>query len=165
MTASAARLVPVPGLAPAAAERPRVVTAPALVPARHVAVCDDDMRFIRFVERLLGEVEAAICPVTTLDPHEAVNVVAHAGCDAVMIDLRIYNDDHAGLTLVQLFREHPVTASLPLLMVTGASQRDLKKHDEFLQAHGCALLPKPFGADALLDALGLSLPATATAQA
>jgi CheY-like chemotaxis protein len=159
MTAGAARLAPTTAIRFGAPES-KVVRAVAREPARHVAVCDDDMRFIRYVERLLEQAGARICPVTTLDPHEAVDVVAGARCDAVMIDLHIYNDDRAGLTLVQLFREHAATASLPLLMVTGASPRDLKKHDRFLQSHGCALLPKPFVADALLNALGLTMTAS-----
>jgi CheY-like chemotaxis protein len=140
--------------APSAVPQLRVATAP----ARHVAVCDDDVRFIRFVERLLVEADARICPVTELDPADAVRVVADACCDAVMIDLHIYNDDEAGLTLVRLFREDPRTSGLPLLMVTGASQRDLKRHDAFLQSYGCGLLPKPFEANELLTTLGLPLP-------
>jgi CheY-like chemotaxis protein len=124
--------------------------------ARNIAVCDDDIRFIRYVERLLGEVRARVSPVTTLDPEEAVRVVVGAGCDAALIDLHIYNDGHAGLTLVRLFREHPATAAMPLLLVTGAAPRDLKPHESFLREHHCGVLPKPFGTDALLTALGLA---------
>jgi CheY-like chemotaxis protein len=136
MAASAARFLS--AIAPPGAEDR--IAAP-MPPARHVAVCDDDVRFIRFVERLLGQAQARICPVTELDPEGAIRVVAEAGCDAVMIDLHIYNDEHAGLTLVRLFREHPVTQSLPLIMVTGASQRDLKRHDEFLQLGALSTAP------------------------
>ena len=150
---------------------PALVMPPAPVPLapmgsprfwpRNIAVCDDDIRFIRYIERLLGEVRARVSPVTTLDPEEAVRVVADSGCDAALIDLHIYNDDRAGLTLVRLFREHDSTASMPLLLVTGAAARDLKPHESFLREHRCGVLPKPFGTDALLRSLELA-PLTAT---
>jgi CheY-like chemotaxis protein len=123
-----------------------------------VAVCDDDLRFIRLVERMLGEVESTIVPVTTLDPDDAVRVIAEAGCDAALIDLNIYNDCQAGLTLVRLLREHPATASLPLLLATAASVRDVRRHDAELRALNCGVLAKPFSVDALFDALGLVSP-------
>jgi CheY-like chemotaxis protein len=157
MAIGAARLLHPAGLATRPhGDAPQPLLSPRQA-ARHVAVCDDDIRFIRFVERLLEEAGATVCPVTTLDPHDVVRVVAEAGCDAIMVDLHIYNDDQAGLTLVRLFREHASTRGLPLLLVTGAPPRDLKRHEDFLREYRCGLLPKPFASDALLGSFGLAL--------
>jgi CheY-like chemotaxis protein len=122
-----------------------------------VAVCDDDVRFIRMVERLLAEAHAAIVPVTTLDPNDAVRVVMEAACDAALIDLNIYNDGQAGLTLVRLLRECPATAGMSLFLVTAASPRDVKRHEALLRESRCGVLPKPFSAEELFAALGLSV--------
>jgi CheY-like chemotaxis protein len=140
----------IPAVAPKPLHAPRA--------ARHVAVCDDDLPLIRYVERALGLAGVRVLPVTTLDPSEGVRVVAEAGCDAALIDLHIYNDDHAGLTLVRLLRANPSTAKLRLVLVTRASLRDLKRHDAFLREHECGVLTKPFPSDALLASLGLVLP-------
>jgi CheY-like chemotaxis protein len=139
---------------PTAAE----ATMPAIRPSREIhriAVCDDDLAFIRFVERLFSCAGATIVPVTTLDPAEAVRVIGDAGCDAALIDLRMYNDDHAGLTLVRLLRECPTTMDIPLEMVSGAT-RELKKHADYLHELRCAVLPKPVSAEDLLASLGLA---------
>lgn len=126
--------------------------------SRCVAVCDDDLRFIRLVERMLEEVHASIVPVTTLDPDDAVAVIAEAGCDAALIDLNIYNDGQAGLTLVRLLRENAATAELPLLLATAATMRDVRRHGQFLRDFRCDVLPKPFSADALFAAIGVAAP-------
>ena len=126
-----------------------------------VAVCDDDVRFIRLVERMLDEVHACVVPVTTLDPHDAVAVIAEARCDAALIDLNIYNDGQAGLTLVRLLREHQATSAMPLLLATAATMRDVRRHGQFLRDFNCDVLPKPFSADALFEALHVVVPAPA----
>jgi CheY-like chemotaxis protein len=128
-----------------------------------VAVCDDDIRFIRLIERLLGEANVDVVPVTTLDPNDAVRVIAEEACGAALIDLNIYNDDHAGLTLVRLLRQHPSTAGLPLVLATATAPRDLRRHEAFLRDFGCAVLSKPFSAEALFAVLGLCVPSAPAA--
>lgn len=147
-------------------DAPGLMTPPALplasvAPAQRtlcVAICDDDVRFIRLIERMLDEVQASVVPVTTLDPHDAVAVIAEAGCDAALIDLNIYNDGQAGLTLVRLLREHAATSTMPLLLATAATMRDVRRHGQFLRDFHCDVLQKPFSADALFEALGVATP-------
>ena len=138
---------------PPAAALPRHldVTGP---PARRVAVCDDDLPFIRFVERALAGTGATVHPVTTLDPAEAVRVIADTGCDAALIDLHMYNDDRAGLTIAELLRHDPATRDIRMRIAT-AAPRDLRRFDTELESLNCPVLPKPFDIDELLLTLGL----------
>ena len=127
-----------------------------LPPARCVAVCDDDLPFIRFVERALVSEGASVAPVTTLDPEEAVRVIAQSGCDAALIDLHMYNDDVAGITIARMLRADPATEHMRLRLATGAAPRDLRGVEGDLVALRCGLLPKPFTESELLVTLGLA---------
>ena len=141
-----------------AAAAPPVLHSP--VPARsirRIAVCDDDIRFIRYVERALACADVAMTPVTTLDLDEAVRVLAGSGCDAALIDLCMYDDRHAGFRLVERIRACVVTASLPLYLATG-DVREAMRYQELLQANRCTLLAKPFGPEELMSTIGITTP-------
>lgn len=124
-------------------------------PARRVAVCDDDLRFIRFIERAFLETGATVQPVTTLDPEEAVRVIAATACDTALIDLRMYNDDLAGLTIASMLRADPTTHDIRMRIATCAP-RDLRRYDDTLRALRCEVLPKPFSIDDLFASLGMA---------
>jgi DNA-binding response OmpR family regulator len=115
---------------------------------RPVAVLDDDVQFIRMVERILGTEDIPVQPVTTPDLDEAVSVVAMTNCRAALVDIYIYGEV-AGFELVERLRAHPATADLPLIVTSGA-YREIARHVPFLQQHRCSILPKPFEIDALL---------------
>ena len=137
---------PLPPLPQAAAPRK---------PIRRIAVCDDDIRFIRYVERALACADVAMTPVTTLDLDEAVRVLAASGCDAALVDLCMYDDRHAGFRLVERIRACAPTASLPLFLATG-DVREAMRHQDLLQAHHCELLAKPFGPEELMSTIGIT---------
>ena len=116
--------------------------------SRRVAVLDDDIRFIRLVERILGTEDIEIQPVTTLDIEEARRVIAESGCQAAIVDVYMYGDA-SGFRLVERLRRDPDLAELPIIVASGA-RREIGRRVEFLQAHRCTVLLKPFGADELI---------------
>jgi CheY-like chemotaxis protein len=147
---------------------PREAAAPAasrplLQPPGTVAVFDDDVRFIRYVERVLAFERLAVVPVTTIDEHEAVRVVAEARCAAALVDLRMYGDAMAGFRFVEVLRQTTATSRLPVCLVT-AELPELRRRRELVESYDCAVLPKPFGPDELLAALGITAPATPVAE-
>jgi CheY-like chemotaxis protein len=135
---------------------PQLVS-PAVASARRVAVIDDDIRFIRLVERILRSEDVEVQPITTLDVDEAICVLAESRCDAAIIDVFMYGSQ-TGFTLVERLRRDPATANLPIIVASGA-RREIGKRVGFLQQHRCGVLLKPFDAEELLTKLeSLSLP-------
>jgi DNA-binding response OmpR family regulator len=116
-----------------------------------VAVLDDDLRFIRMVERALADTGIGIAPVTTLDADEAVRVISSSDCLAAMIDVYMYGEA-AGFDIVRRLRAQPATGSMPLILTTGA-RREVGRYAAFLQAHDCDVLLKPFAVGDLVHAL------------
>jgi CheY-like chemotaxis protein len=117
-------------------------------------VCDDDLPFIRYVERALKLVDVEVTPITTLAQDEALRVLASSGADAALLDLHMYDDGDAGFRLVEAARANPATARMPLYLSTGDA-RAVQRNLALLQSHDCHLLLKPFGLDELLAALHL----------
>jgi two-component system, OmpR family, alkaline phosphatase synthesis response regulator PhoP len=113
-----------------------------------VAVLDDDIKFIRLVERILRDEHLDVQPVTTLDLDEAVRVVEQSGCRAALIDVYMYGDC-AGFALVEKLRANPATANLPLI-VTSAAHREVGRKVGFLVKNNCSVLLKPFDVDDLV---------------
>lgn len=120
-------------------------TTPATPP---VAVIDDDIKFIRMLERALGTHEIPILPVTTLDIDEAVRVIEDAGCRAAVVDVFMYGDA-LGFSLVEKLRERPTLASLPIIVSSGA-RREIGRKVNFLQDQRCSVLLKPFDINELV---------------
>jgi CheY-like chemotaxis protein len=114
-------------------------------------VLDDDVRFIRMVERILKSEDISIEPVTTPDLDEAVRVVSMAGCRAALVDIYLYGEA-AGFDLIERLRAHPLTSELPLIVTSGA-YREIARNLSFLEHFNCAVLPKPFEVEALLHQL------------
>lgn len=115
---------------------------------RRIAVLDDDIRYIRMVERILKSEHMQVQPVTTLDVDEAMRVIAGSACDAAIVDVYMYGNA-LGFTLIERLRQHPPTATLPIIVASGA-RRELGRRVSFLQQHGCSILVKPFGIDDLV---------------
>ena len=117
----------------------------------HIAVLDDDIRFIRMVERVLASERIGTVPITTIDLEEAVRIVGEGRFAAVLVDIMMYGNA-AGFDLIEKLRATPATASVRVVVVSGA-RRELGRRVDFLRAHQCAVLPKPFEPDELLAKL------------
>lgn len=115
---------------------------------RPVVVIDDDLQFIRMVERALKAEGIPVQAVTTPDVDEAAAIVARSGCRAALVDVYMYGET-LGFTLIERLRGEPSTASVPLIVTSGA-RREIGRRVEFLQAQGCGVLLKPFALDELL---------------
>jgi CheY-like chemotaxis protein len=127
---------------------------------RPVAVLDDDVQFIRMVERMLRSRNIPVQPVTTPDLDDAVSVIAGSRCRAALIDIYVYGAA-AGFPIIELLRQEPLTRGLPLVVSSGA-YRDIARHIPFLQEHHCSVLPKPFTMDELFTRLWEGERATAS---
>ena len=117
-----------------------------------IAVLDDDIKFIRLVERVLHGLQIDIQPVTTPDLDEAVRVVRTTGCRAALVDLYMYGDP-CGFRVVEKLRDDPETSNLPLILTSGA-HREIGRRVGFLVEHHCSVLLKPFSVEDLLDRIG-----------
>jgi two-component system cell cycle response regulator len=114
-----------------------------------VGVLDDDVVFIRFVERALSTVGIDVQPVTTFDLGEAVSVIAATSCDAVFVDIFMYEGVH-GFACIERLRAEATTRHLPIVVTTGAHDL-VAQRAQFLARHSCRVLLKPFSVDALLS--------------
>lgn len=113
-----------------------------------VAVLDDDIRFLRMVERALQANGLRVQPVTTPDPGDAVRVVEQSDVCAALIDIFMYGEA-AGFEVIDRLRTNPATARLPIIVTSGA-RREIARKRDFLRDARCAVLEKPFGIDELL---------------
>jgi DNA-binding response OmpR family regulator len=114
-------------------------------------VVDDDVQYIRLVERILATEHISVMPITTLDVDEAVSVISDSGCSAAVVDVYMYGDT-LGFSLVERLRERFTADALPIIIASGAP-REVGRHVEFLRDSGCSVLLKPFGPDDLLARL------------
>jgi len=110
--------------------------------ATRIAVIDDDVRFLRMVERMLGMRNMEVVPVTTPDIDEMVSVVGSEGCGAAVVDLYLYGEP-MGFDIVYAMRHDYRTHNLPVVLSTGA-MRDVIKSAGYLESMRCAVLAKPF---------------------
>jgi len=121
-------------------------------PDRPVVVIDDDLQFIRMVERALKAEGIPVQAVTTPDVDEAAAIVARSGCRAALVDVYMYGET-LGFTLIERLRGEASTAFVPLIVTSGA-RREIGRRVAFLQANGCGVLIKPFAIEELLGRLG-----------
>lgn len=115
---------------------------------QRIAILDDDIRFIRMVERVLLGERICASPITTLDQDEAVEIVAAGGFSLALIDIMMYGQA-AGFQMIERLRAHSGTETLPLLVASGA-RRELGRRVDFLQRHNVGVLLKPFEPEDLL---------------
>jgi DNA-binding response OmpR family regulator len=128
-----------------------------LPPLHRIALIDDDILFIRMVERVLFGERTDVVPITTLDATEAVDIVATGDFSLAMIDVMMYGQA-AGFDLVERLRARESTASMPILITSGA-QREIGRRVDFLREHDCTVLLKPFEPEELVNRVrGFSLP-------
>jgi DNA-binding response OmpR family regulator len=124
--------------------RPRPVAGP-------VAVIDDDLRFIRLIERVLRCEGIDVQPVTTLDIDEAIHVVEESQSRAALVDVFMYGDP-MGFSIVERLRAGEATRGLPIVVTTG-DRREVGRHVDFLQHNECSVLLKPFDINDLVTSI------------
>jgi CheY-like chemotaxis protein len=131
-------------------DEPVGILAPAgpIANVRRVGVLDDDVVFIRFVERALSTVGIEVQPVTTFDLGEAVRVITSTNCDVAFVDIFMYEGVH-GFACVERLRAEAATRELPIVVTTGAHDL-VAQRSQFLARNACRVLLKPFSVDDLL---------------
>lgn len=112
----------------------------------NVLVVEDDQSVVRFLEMALSSEQHTFDEYTQV--REAWPAVREGGFDAAVIDIGL--PGVGGWELVERIRHEPKTKSLPVVVITGAVSPSDTQHAE---AFECALLEKPFDADALLKEL------------
>lgn len=116
---------------------------------RCVVVFDDDVRFIRLVERVLACEGIRVEPITTDDLDDGLKIVEAQRPLAILVDIFMY-DAARGFDFIERLRAHPATRSIPIIVASGAD-RELRRSAAWLDELGCDILPKPFPADKLVD--------------
>jgi len=119
-----------------------------------IAVIDDDVAIATLVHEVLTDEG-----YRTLCLHEAQEVsaalVAHLP-DVVVMDWHM-RGGVSGWALLQTLRQHPATASIPVLVCSGDALF-LRTHQDELRALGCEMLHKPFDLGDLLSGIAALLP-------
>ena len=116
-----------------------------------VVVFDDDVRYIRLVERVLACAGIRVEPITTVDVNDGVKIVeAHAPL-AVLVDIFMY-DAARGYDFIERLRGDPATRRIPIIVASGAD-RELRRNAAWLEELGCDVLQKPFPADELVESV------------
>jgi len=116
---------------------------------RSVIVFDDDVRFIRLVERILACEDMRVEPITTLDVDDGLKIVQAHDPLAVLVDIFMY-DAARGYDFIERLRGDAVTRSIPIIVTSGAD-RELRRSSAWFEELGCDVLLKPFPADALVE--------------
>ena len=116
---------------------------------RCVVVFDDDVRFIRLVERVLACEGIRVEPITTDDVDDGVKIVEAHSPLAVLVDIFMY-DAARGFDFIERLKTQPATCSVPIIVASGAD-RELRRSAAWLDELGCDVLLKPFPADDLVE--------------
>lgn len=110
-----------------------------------IVVVNDNTHYLELMRILL---EGANYRVTTsMAPKDAYPIIKKVLPDLVIIDLVFAND--SGLNLIQVMKLDDSTASIPIIVTSGATLY-LKETTEHLRELGCAVLAKPFRSADLL---------------
>jgi CheY-like chemotaxis protein len=117
--------------------------------SRCVVVVDDDVRFIRFVERALGCEGIRVEPITTDCVDEGLKIVEALAPLAALVDIFMY-DAARGYDFIERLRSAPATRPLPIIVASG-NDRELRRRAAWFEELGCEALCKPFSADELID--------------
>lgn len=91
------------------------------------------------------------------DGEEALDMIDETPPDAVILDVMMPEMD--GITVCKTLRSNPATAVLPIIMLSGKTQREAV--NEGLAAGANKYLCKPASFEELMDSLTEVLPATA----
>jgi DNA-binding response OmpR family regulator len=115
----------------------------------HIVVIDDDAS-IRALFRDLFDAEGF--RVTLFDALVAPLELRAFAPDLLVLDLIVGGRPAAGEDYLRRLKEHPATASLPVLVCSAATDAIERLRAE-LERWSCAICPKPFDLDDLLEAV------------
>lgn len=104
-----------------------------------IVLVDDDRRVLESLQRMLRPFEKEWQVLTFDCPRQALAHLQTAGADAVLSDLRMPFID--GLQLLALLQASPQTKDIPFVILTGHSDRDLRR--KALEQGATDLLQKP----------------------
>lgn len=116
-----------------------------------IVVVDDDPEVLEFLELLLSLQGAEV--VSSDDTGDVVEMIARTQPALVLLDLQNGRDRQAGLTVLAGLRAAPMTAAIPVFLMT-ADHTALEHRSPYLQQHGASLLLKPFKPDRLVKMIG-----------
>jgi CheY-like chemotaxis protein len=126
-----------------------------------VLVVNDDRDMLEMYEALIRQIGYEVVTDTVVESGpEAVRAVQ---ADALVVDLRRPDDREYGLRLIEDVRADPEVSEIPIILCTGAVEQigSLMPRLESLQV---PVLPKPFHADELEQALADALAGQATRE-
>lgn len=115
---------------------------------RRIAVIDDDAVFVDLIRDLLADGEGYDV-VSTGRWLQSFEFIKDSQPDLVILDLML-GRDQVGLGILELLREDPATASIPVILCSAASTT-LRDNACRMSAYGAvAAVAKPFDIDHLL---------------
>ncbi|HLI69133.1 MAG TPA: response regulator [Ktedonobacteraceae bacterium] len=114
--------------------------------ALRIVVIEDDSS-IQDLYRLLLETEGYHVIISST-PHEDATAVAALHPDLIILDLLIGRKQN-GWHLLQQLKNAPLTASIPVLIVT-AAVNFAQEWKEFIEFHNIPVVSKPFNIDDIL---------------
>ncbi|MGI8856319.1 MAG: response regulator [Thermomicrobiales bacterium] len=114
--------------------------------AKTIAVFDDDTDFLELMRDVLTGAGYRVVAETSAD--EALAIALRERPALIILDFWMAGRG-AGLTVLRLIREHPETATLPVL-ICSADRTALDDYADDWHALGCETLTKPFNLDEML---------------
>lgn len=121
---------------------------------RTIAAFDDDAAILDVMRDILTDAGYRVVGATTVD--DALALVVRERPDVVILDFWMAGRA-AGLAVLRLIREHPVAATIPVL-ICSADDTALREYADDWRALGCETLAKPFALDDLLEHIARLVP-------
>ncbi|MDQ2742038.1 MAG: response regulator [Chloroflexota bacterium] len=118
-----------------------------------IAVVNDDTTFLDLMGFLIDERGWKALILREAGP--AFEQLKEAMPNVVVVDIRMENPD-GGWAVMELLTLDPATRHIPLI-VCSAAVFDLRSKEDWLNAHGIDVLPKPFDIDDLYRCLDRAL--------
>lgn len=119
------------------------------VMTQQIVVVDDTNEILMLIAEIFGEEGYAV--VTVGSPLGALETITEVRPDLIILD-HLFGGQPAGWELFQALRRHDVTATIPVVVCTGAANVN-RELDRYVAAPAVLLLHKPFDLDALLTAV------------
>lgn len=115
-------------------------------PLKHILVVDDDPLILRVIKRDLdGEYEVA----TAINGKVALNFLSKKQTDLVLLDYNMPDED--GPSVLKKIHDNPATAKIPVVFLTGATEREKIAKALSLKPQGYML--KPIERDKLISTI------------
>ncbi len=118
----------------------------------HIVVVNDNPEFLELMADILHDERY---PVTVIDGDRdnAVDLICAAVPAALIIDLRLGDDELHGWDVIQAVRRDPDLSELPILICTGDTRALSKLEEAVADMRRVATITKPFDIDELVSTL------------